>query len=270
MGEPGELDFFHCGALSSRAASSFTFEHQADNRASRLIVGTDPTFDRLVPIPDGRADIAQRMDVMAQAETAQAAVHAEFVPKTQTDSIVLHQAVAACISALDAVLNSNAIMLKNGRDMHRSQSSNERALAEHAEHRRQKRTAFYDMCVSAESEGLFTPDVDDTRAAIMASAAASNLRTGMPVASDFTMFSQGSQSMQLNGDTGSTVGALHSPETARRAAAVALFSKLYSGKTLETGRGKEELSSRRTRKEKGEGTLRTGGPAGGVVMLQLL
>ena len=35
---------------------------------------------------------------------------------------------------------------------------------------------------------------------------------------------------------------------------------------IKTSRGKEELSSRRTRKEKGEGTLmRTGGPAGGVV-----
>jgi len=33
----------------------------------------------------------------------------------------------------------------------------------------------------------------------------------------------------------------------------------------ETGRGKEELSSRRTRKEKRGGTLRPAGPAGGVV-----
>ena len=33
----------------------------------------------------------------------------------------------------------------------------------------------------------------------------------------------------------------------------------------ETSRGKEELSSRRTRKEKGEGTSKTASPAGGVV-----
>lgn len=134
MGEKGALDFFSCGALNSGAASSFTFERptvggSADG-VGGLIVGTDPAFERLVPIPAGRTDISQRMDVIAQTDRAQGTIRAEFVPKMTTDAALTHQAVSACVSALDAILNSNAIMLKNGRDMHRSQSATERVAGQ--------------------------------------------------------------------------------------------------------------------------------------------
>ena len=109
------------------------------------------------------------------------------------------------------------------------------------EQRRKTRTAFYDMCVSADGDGLFTTEIDDTRAAIMSSAAAADFNVGAASASDYSVFSQGSPAMQLDMDTGVVLDQAACPSTARRTLTVGLISKLYSGKDSRPGRGVEDV-----------------------------
>ena len=257
----GAFNFFATGALDPVAAASFTFYQGTDKPtgSSTLLVGTDPVFGRIVPVPeDSDYNVAQRVHVLASTGHTGGEANADFIPSSTMRDRAVQTTTDAIMCALDAIFSANVVMLDRGRREHRTSSSDDRMRLQKITRSRANRVAFYKRMMQADDEELLSSNIDLARERVMSEGTRAggtadpgtfmlstegtrSAAVGSCDAANFETFGQGNGVMLINTATGLPRDHAVDPDTARRAAVVANLAGLYTGQISTTSRGYEDV-----------------------------